>query len=68
VINYKAFHSIVSEIVFAFVCESALYYVYVMRDHRSSKVYIADVHHQGNILSGAGKFMKNVVIKGLLIK
>jgi len=66
VLNYKAFRSIVSEIVFAFVCESALYCVYVMRDHKSGKVYIADVH-QGNILSGAGKFMKNVVIKGLLI-
>ena len=65
-LNYKAFRSIVSEIVFAFVCESALYCVYVMRDHKSGKVYIADVH-QGNILSGAGKFMKNVVIKGLLI-
>jgi hypothetical protein len=37
-----------------------------MRDHKSGKVYIADVH-QGNILSGAGKFMKNVIMKGLLI-
>jgi hypothetical protein len=39
-----------------------------MRDHKSGKVYIADVHHQGNILSGAGTFMKNVVIEGLLMK
>ena len=30
-------------------------------------VYIAVAHHQGNILSGAGKFKKNVVIKELLI-
>jgi len=67
VLNYKAFRSIASETVFAFVCESALYCVYVMRDYKSGKVYIADVHHQGNILSGAGKFMNNVVIKELLI-
>jgi hypothetical protein len=31
-----------------------------MRDHKSGKIYIADVHHQGNLLSGAGKFIKIV--------
>jgi hypothetical protein len=38
-----------------------------MKDHKNGKVYVGDVHHQGNILSGAGKFMKNVVTKELLI-